>query len=521
MAARTNFFFWRAAAILWTSSLGAATTLAGQAPKPPNILIAIADDQSFLHTSIAGYPAVKTPAFDRVAREGVWFRNAFAASPGCSPSRAALLTGLHPWQLGEAGTHGSGFPREFATFPDLLERGGYVVGYTGKGWGPGNWQASGRRRNPAGPAFNARRRTPPHAGVNANDYAANFEEFLKARPEGKPFCFWYGGHEPHRVYRKGIGLENGKKLEDADPPPFLPDAPEVRSDILDYCVEIEWFDSHLGRMLKMLEAIGELDRTLVLVTSDNGMSFPRAKANLYEYGFHVPLAARWGSGAPAGRTVDDLVGFVDLTATILDVAGVAPADGTVPAGRSIRTILSSAGTGVVEPERDAIFASRERHSSARPDNLGYPQRAIRTRDYLLIRNFRPERWPAGDPVVLGEDGKPKGPFSGFADIDAGPTLELLTTKPNDPKLRRYLELAVAKRPAIELYHVSSDPGCLVNLASDPRHVGARDRLARRLDEWLRQTSDSRVLDTGDEWEGYPRYGKSRAFPPSPETLPDP
>ena len=113
----------------------------------PNILLAISDDQSFAHTSISGYPAIQTPSFDRVAREGVLFTQAFAASPGCSPSRAALLTGRHCWQLEHAGTHGSSFPAKYVTYPDLLEDAGYVVGFTGKGWGPGNFKASARSRS--------------------------------------------------------------------------------------------------------------------------------------------------------------------------------------------------------------------------------------------------------------------------------------------------------------------------------------------------------------------------------------
>jgi len=270
----------------------------------PNILIAISDDQSYPHTSFAGYKAVNTPAFDRVAREGLFFRNGFAASPGCSPSRAALLTGRHTWQIEQAGTHASSFPSKYVVFPDLLEQSGYFVGMTGKGWAPGDFRVAGRPRNPAGPDFSKRKIKPPYSGMNKNDYAANFADFLAARPKGQPFYFWYGATEPHREYEKGCGLKAGKKLEDAEPPPFLPDTPEVRSDILDYCVEIDWFDMHLGRMLKLLEEAGELDNTIVVVTADNGMPFPRAKANLYEYGTHVPLAVRWAAMAPGGRTID-------------------------------------------------------------------------------------------------------------------------------------------------------------------------------------------------------------------------
>src|SRR5262245_6519126 len=199
----------------------------------PNILLAIADDWSFPYASIYGSKLVSTPAFDRVAREGVLFRNAFTATPGCSPSRAALLTGQHSWRLREAGTHACSFPRDLVAYPDLLERSGYFIGACGKAWGPGNYQISGWERNPAGPGFNVNIDNPP-PGIANNDYAASFERFLSKRSKDQPFCFWYGCKEPHRDYEKGSGLKAGKRLEDASVPPFLPDTPEVRGDLLDY-----------------------------------------------------------------------------------------------------------------------------------------------------------------------------------------------------------------------------------------------------------------------------------------------
>ncbi len=506
-------------------ALVAFATSASAAASRPNILFAISDDQSFAHTSFAGYPGVTTPAFDRVAREGVYFKNAFAPAPGCSPTRAAFLTGRHIWQIEQAGTHASSFPKKYAVYPDVLESDGYFVGLTGKGWGPGNFEIDGRPRNPAGTAFSKRTLTPPNSGINRNDYAGNFADFLAARPKDKPFCFWFGGSEPHRAFAPGSGLKAGKKLADAPPPPFLPDTPEVRSDMLDYCLEIEWFDSHLGRMLKQLEDAGELDNTIVIVTSDNGMAFPRAKANLYEYGFHMPLAIRWGARVPGGRTVDDLVGFVDVTATLYDATGVThPSREYPPAGRSLLALLTGGKQGVVEPQRDAIFAGRERHSSARYNNWTYPQRAVRTARHLYIRNFRPDRWPAGDPVVLPERGK-KGAnddaartgkmHSGYKDIDGSPTLDFLIAKADDPKIRPFLDLAVAKRPAEELFDIVSDPGCLKNLAADPAHAATRATLAKRLEDELRRTGDARILDGGEIWETYPRYSPVRDFPRPP------
>ncbi|WP_148275209.1 sulfatase-like hydrolase/transferase, partial [Rhodopirellula baltica] len=110
----------------------------------PNVLVAISDDQSFPHTSAYGYQAIQTPAFDRVAKTGVLFNNAFTPSPGCSPMRAAFLTGRNIWQIEHAGTHASSFASEYEVYQDRLENAGYFIGYTGKGWGPGNWKISDR-----------------------------------------------------------------------------------------------------------------------------------------------------------------------------------------------------------------------------------------------------------------------------------------------------------------------------------------------------------------------------------------
>ncbi len=491
-----------------------------QEERRPNILLAISDDQSWIHTSASGSQAARTPSFDRVAKLGVLFRNGFAGSPGCSPSRAALLTGLHHWQLEEAGTHASSFPSRFVAYPDLLEKAGYAVGMTGKGWGPGKWNVSGWTRNPAGPSFARRTAAPPAGGINKNDYAANFADFLAQRPKDKPFCFWFGASEPHRTFEPGSGLRSGKKLEDAAVPPFLPDTPEVRSDLLDYALEIEWFDRHLGRMLEALEKAGELENTLVIVTADNGMSFPRAKANLYEHGIHVPLAVCWPKRIPGGRAIDDLAGFVDLAPTLLEAAGVTHPGPYALSGRSLLPLLVSGKEGRVDPSRTAAFSGRERHSSSRPENLGYPGRALRTPEFLYIRNFRPERWPAGDPQRLGEDGRPGPAHGAYHDIDGCPTLKTMIERRADPGTERLLRLAVDKRPAEELFDVQADPGCLKNLAGDPAHAETRRRLADALEKKLRETGDPRMGANPEVWESYPRYSPIRKFPPSPERLPD-
>ena len=489
-----------------------ANPVFAQNMSPPNILIAISDDQSFPYASAYGSTTVSTPHFDRVAREGVLFTQAFVASPGCSPSRAALLTGRYPWQLEHAGTHASYFPTEYVVFPDLLEEAGYTVGFTGKGWGPGDWAQSGRTRNPAGPEFSDLQFDSTETGIRPIDYAGNFETFLNRRSEDQPFYFWYGASEPHRVFKKGIGREAGRILHQAEVPPFLPDHPEIRSDILDYGYEIEHFDDQLGQMLSILEEAGELENTLVIVTSDNGMAFPRAKANVYEYGIHVPLAVMWPARVPGGRVANDLTSLIDLHRTILEAAGIDHPDPEMLSGKSLMPTLNNNRSGYVDSSRVAVYSARERHSSSRYNSLSYPQRALRTNDFLFIRNFTPKRWPAGAPQKF-ESGDSLGPMhDGYHDIDAAPSLTYLVENRDDPKVGYFFHLAVDLRPEEELYDIRKDPGCLVNLAGAPEYIEIKEKMRRQLDEYLLTTGDPRMTDYGDIFETYPRVSRQRAFP---------
>ena len=269
--------------------------------KRPNILLAIADDWSHDHAGAYGSDWVKTPTFDRIAREGVLFHNAFTSNPKCSPSRATMLTGRNTWQLGEAVNHFGVFSAKYRVYTDLLEEAGYFVGYTGKGWGPGDHQAGGFKRNPAGRVFREHRLDQPQLGNSGLDYAANFKAFLEARDPDQPFCFWYGAHEPHRPFAEGSGMRSGKRPEEVEVPSYYPDSYFIRSDLLDYSLEVEWFDGQLGEMIEILEERGELENTFVLVTSDQGMPFPRAKGQIYDDGFHLPLAVRWGKGIGGGK----------------------------------------------------------------------------------------------------------------------------------------------------------------------------------------------------------------------------
>ena len=482
--------FFRTAAML-TPAIAAGAPVAR-----PNILLAIADDWSWPFASIAGDKTLKTPAFDRIAREGVLFQQAYAVAPTCTASRGSILTGQWFARLEQGGNLWSTLPAKFEVYPDLLERNGYRVGFTGKGWGPGDFRPGGRTRNPAGPEYNHRTSPPPTTGIHNIDYAANFADFFGRSSTGQPFCFWYGGHEPHRPYEAGTGLREGKRLADVRLPGGLPDSPEVRGDLLDYALEIEWFDTHLGRMLRMLEQAGELDNTLIAVTGDNGLPFPRAKANLYDNGTHVPLAVRWGAKVPGGRVVEDFISLTDLAPTFLQAAGLQPTPAMT--ARSFLDILTSTKSGRSGAGRERVFTGRERHTIAQPEgSAGYPMRAIRTRDYLYVRNYRPERFPAGVD---------SGKADAYRDIDPGPSKQFMMDHRGDPAVANLFELGFGKRPAEELYDLRSDAAELRNLASDSARAGIRARLAGELDAQLKSWRDPRALGGGEEFDGYPYLG---------------
>ena len=289
----------------------------------PNILICISDDQSYAHTRANGDPVVKTPGFDRIAAEGIRFTKPFCDAPSCGPSRSAILTGQHIWRLEEAGNIHSTLPVKFKTYTQLLKTAGYSVGHTGKGWGPGKFEVGGWTENPAGTLFKGSTLKPKYQGIKSIDYAGNFETFIEQLPDNAPFCFWLGTSEPHRHYEKNSGKKSGKDPAKVIIPDHLPDHDIIRNDILDYLVEIEHSDKQLLKAIKLLESKGKLDNTIIVVTSDHGMPFPRAKATLYDAGTKVPLAIRWGKGIKnPGRVHHGFVNLSDLAPTFLQAAGL-------------------------------------------------------------------------------------------------------------------------------------------------------------------------------------------------------
>lgn len=453
----------------------------------PNILFAIADDASWKHFGAYGCDWVKTPAFDRVAENGILFTRAYTPNAKCAPSRACILTGRNSWQLEEAVDHFCYYPAKFKTYAETLEENGYWVGSVAKGWAPGDpGKINGKKRLLTGPEFNKYKLVPPSTGISNNDYSKNFDDFLEHRPKGKPFCFWYGCTEPHRAYEYESGVKyGGKDPSEVDKvPDFWPDVDTVRTDMLDYAFEIEWFDKHLQKMLEKLEEIGELNNTLVIVTADNGMPFPRIKGQVYEYSNHLPLAIMWPDGIKnPGRVVNDFVNFIDFVPTYMELTGIdAEKAGMQPiTGTSLTDILFSEKQGIVNPNRNFVLVGKERHDVGRPNDLGYPVRGIIKGEYLYLKNYNPERWPAGNPET------------GYLNCDGGATKTYILDQRRKKGVWEYWQLNFGKRGAEELYNIKKDPYCLSNLADNGDYSELKNRLSTAMEEKLEAQKDPRIL----------------------------
>lgn len=453
------------------------------AQERPNILLILGDNWRWPHAGVLGDPHARTPAFDQVAREGVLFTHVFNPVPSCSPTRACLLTGKAAHQIGERASLWSGFPKDTPVVTQLLRQAGYAIGYAGKPWAPGNHLVSGWTENPVGPKF------------------ASLEDFLGQRDGANPFFFWLGNTDT--ATRAGkmdfVGLAREEKIDpEALPvPPELPDCPELREDLLNYYGGIVSLDRAASRAIKALEDTGELERTVIIYTSDNGWQMPRGLANCYDAGSRVPLAVRWGNKLAAGRQIDEFVNVADLGPTFLEFAGLAP-----PAEMSMRSLKKLLLGQPESAPRDAVFIERERHANVRHDNGSYPMRAIRTRDFLFVRNVRPDRWPMGDPDVYFLHGRP------FGDVDTTKTKDFLLGHKDDPAMAKYLALIFDKRPAEELYDLKTDPGQVTNVAGNPAYSEKLKELRGRVDQWMKNTGDPRVDPSHDGWDHFPYHGKA-------------
>ena len=517
--------------------LAVANSPATQAAQP-NILFLFADDwgrYASIYAEVNGRgginDVVRTPNFDKIAKKGVLFRHAHVNAPSCTPCRSSLLSGQYFWRTGRGGIlRGAVWDEKIPAYPLLLRDAGYHIGKTFKVWGPGS---------PSDAPYGGQQYAFQKAGGKFNQFSqyvtkrvgqgverevakeelyqetrANFQDFLNVREGGKPFCYWFGPTNVHRTWIKG----SGKKLWDIDPdtlkgkmPPYLPDVPEVREDLADYFGEIAAWDHAIGLLIAEVEKAGELDNTLIVISGDHGApGFPHGKCNLYGFGTGVSLSIT-GPGVKGGRVVDDFVCLPDLAPTFLEAAGLPIPE--VMTGRSLWPVLKSEKSGLVDASRTQVFTGRERHVEiARADYSPYPQRAIHTADHLFIINFRPDRWPLGDPYGLDSATPPtaqeitESTRATHPDDDAGPTKAWLVGMRNSAQWKSHYNWVYGKRPKYELYDLKKDPHETRNVAEDPAYSEVKASLEKRLIDELTRTGDPRLVDDGKYYETAPLAG---------------
>ena len=465
---------------------GCASEPSSTSPKP-NFLILMSDNHSWNHLGCYGDPVVRTPNIDRLAKQGIRFNQAFCAAPSCTPARAAMLTGQDIWRLEEGANLWGILPAKFPVYTDLLEDAGYLVGFQGKGWGPGNFEAGGRARNPAGNAYET------------------FGAFLEDRKKDQPFHYWFSSRNPHRPFEQD-SIAESIALDRIEVPPYLPDNDIVKGDIRDYYAEVEDFDRQVSDFIRLLEEKGEMENTMIIVCSDNGWQMPRGLANLYTFGTQIPLVFSMPSYLDTARVVDELVNLNDLAPTFLEMANLdIPKEMTA---KSLVPVLKPEASAAVY-ERDFIVTARERHAYVREGGKGYGGRAINTKDFLYIKNYNPDYWPAGDPPLYG-------------DVDAhmlhypSPTKVYMLKNKEKPGVKELFNLAFEKRPEEELYDLREDPYQLNNVAYEEEYAQKKAELNLQLIQYLTATQDPRVVDGEMKWIGSEYFAERDKNPkPSP------
>ena len=460
----------------------AAADTADRSPSRPNILLLLADNWAWPHAGIYGDKSVKTPTFDRIASEGALFTHAFCQVPSCSSARAVLLTGQASHRLEDAANLWGLFPEHVKTYPQLLRKSGYSTGYMVKGWGPGIYHGEKHtKRNPAGDKFES------------------FDAFLDSVPDGTPFCFWFGSHDPHQPWNRGEEFRSDLDPAKVEVPPYVPDHPIVRQAITDYYAEIQRFDHECDEMLQVLRRRGYLSNTLVVMVGDNGWQMPRGLANVYDAGTRVPMAVHWPGHITGSKKIESFISFEDFAPTFLTSAGVdTPEEMT---GQDFSPLGTDDGS--TQPQwRAMMFLERERHANVRAKHRSYPCRAVRTKEFLYVRNLFPELWPAGDP----QEHWAVGPFG---DLDNTPIKALILENRQNPEMKLFFELGFAKRPGEELYDLRTDPHQIRNVASDLKYASVKQTLSSRVDNWMKQTDDPRAENTEyRDFDNYPYFGQS-------------
>ncbi len=449
---RRSFFAAGAGAVLLAATKPARA--ARDDPKRPNIVLFVADDQGRFFTSCYGNEVMNTPNFDRLAREGVKFNQAFTPSSICAPSRSVLYTGLYPMRNGAHPQGGRARPGT-RTLPHFLEPLGYKVALAGK--------------DHVSPdsifAFNFLETENEHYDIPL------LEEFIDEAGDA-PFCLIVGSKEPHTPHDTG-----GYTPDEVELPGYYVDTQETRERVANYSTDINHVDKELGEVMAMLERRGIADDTLLMFTSDHGEPMPYCKWTCYDGGIHVPFMARWPGVIQPGAVTEANICFTDVVPTIVDAAGGNPDPGLD--GRSFLPVL----TGERDYHLDAVFATHT-HFAVR-NGCRYPIRAIRAEGFKYIVNVEYETTftnnvteGAHDFDLVWNSWKEKAKTDDFA---AG-------------RVHHYQH-----RPLEELYDLEADPYELNNVADKPQHQDRIQRLRRRLLGWMAQQVDPELDRMRDQF----------------------
>lgn len=430
-----------------------------------NILLLVADDLG-RDLGCLGNRAIRTPNLEALAAEGTLFTNAFASTASCSGSRSTLYTGRHTHQNGQYGlNHDCHHFETFAgtpTLPALFNAAGWRTGIIGKVHvGPRAtypWQVQDG-------AVDSR---------NVREMADHFASFLST-DRSTPFCAILGYTDPHR-HNDASGFANrdypGVERRVYDPaavvvPPFLPDLPEVRAELAQYYEAVDRLDQGVGMALEALRRDGRLDDTLVAFVSDNGCPFVNSKTTLFDAGVHLPLIVRM-PGSARGIRNPNLVSFVDVLPTFLEVAGIAAPAGL--AGRSFRSVLEH---GDAAPGWDRVFCS---HTFHQVTNY-WPTRVLRTRRWKYHRNVA---WQLDFPFA--------------SDLYESKTWQAIARRGGaigQREIERYV-----RRPAEELYDLETDPHEVRDRAADPTCATILAEMRTELERWQVATDDPWIYRDG-------------------------
>lgn len=418
----------------------------------PNLLFLHSHDLG-CHLGCYGVKSVHSPALDRLAAAGVRFARSFCTSPGCSPSRAALWTGYYPHQTGVQGLTHNLFGWRLADgrvhLAQHLAAQGYRTALAGGFHEDVTWRRLGYERaltDDGALSFH-----PAAVVATACEaYLAERRAAREAGAEAAPFFLSVGLFEPHRPYNYGGATP--RDAEGVEIPGYIPQEDEVRREVAhkDFAAlqgAIASLDAGVERILRALEASGEADNTIVVLTSDHGLPVPRAKCSLYDPGIEVALLMR-GPGVPVGRVEDALISNVDVFPTLCDLLGV-PTPSGLP-GFSFGPRLR----GEAPPPRDAVYSEKTYHRSYDPI------RAIRTETHKYVVNFEFNTcYDAGSDIM------------------------------RSPIFRASAEKYTQPRPKVELYDLRTDRWEMTNLAGRPEHAELEAGLRARLVQWMRETDD--------------------------------